>query len=118
MYLFLSKPYFSRFWGISKTSLEYPFYFSFIKTVSDSNFKNLENFANFANRPELDKVDLLYIAHEMKKKIPLATSQFTNVITEVNVKVIEDEFKIHLRAFSDGDLSKFDKVSPVSESFL
>lgn len=54
--------------------------------MSDTNFKNLEDFQQFANSSELNelnKIDMMHIALEMKNNVPLATNQFTNVITEV-----------------------------------
>ena len=74
-----------KYWNMSNDSEKYPEYLDFVKYISRANYRNLKEFKKFANNPDFQEVDLLQIALEMKLELPLSSSTFTNVITELGI---------------------------------
>lgn len=68
---------------MDRDSPNFQMHFDFVMTISSANLMNLGNFQPFVNKSELNSVDFLTIAREMKENIPLTTNSFTHVITEV-----------------------------------
>lgn len=74
-----------KLWSKSKGSEKYSEYLEFVKYVSRANYRNLNEFKNFENNLDFEKVDLLQIATEMKTVMPLSSTTFSNIITELGV---------------------------------
>jgi len=69
-------------WNINSSSESFPFYFDFVRTISETNYRNFGHLQRFANTSVFDNVDLLMIARRMKEDFPIAGEYFRHVITE------------------------------------
>lgn len=106
---------------VKPSSPQHQFYIDFVESISSTNYKNLGELERFANVSEFNKVDLLMIAREMKKNVPLAGNYFTHVITEVHNQIkierLSDEL-VQIIFLTDGNVPELNKVLQASESIL
>lgn len=74
-----------RLWNKSNESEDYSEYLDFVQFVNRANYRNLKEFKKFENNLDFKNVDLLQIATEMKLIMPLSSTTFSNVITELGI---------------------------------